>query len=149
MIALRIAYIRRVAPSILNGGMGADNREYPRYALEAALTVEHGRQRVEGRSRNLSRGGLCATLSAPVPVGELITVRLALLFDEGSTSEPLDVSARAVWCTPIGSSHQVGLQFAALSDEQRTYLGMFLRFLEEGRQSAPGPASGDGDPFSS
>ena len=117
--------------------MSRPQREFPRYALEAAVEIRPrgaGPAR-RGRTRNLSRGGLCAELDAVIPVGRTVDVELTLVFAEGNTSEPLALPARVVWCTDLGDGHQVGLAFQALTGGQREYLELFLRFLE-GERSA-------------
>lgn len=112
--------------------MSRPQREFPRFALEAAVEIRpHGAGPARrGRTRNLSRGGLCALVDAPIPSGRTVDVELALVFAEGNVSEPLALPARVVWCTNLGDSHQVGLAFQALAAGQREYLELFLRFLE-------------------
>lgn len=109
------------------------SRQSPRYALEASLEVETPDGTVEGATRNLSRGGLCAELDRPLEAGTRVLVRLSLVFDVDTASESLSVPARVVWSTPLSSGHQVGLQFLGMDSEQQSYLEMFLRFLDEGR----------------
>jgi hypothetical protein len=114
-------------------------REFPRYALAAAVTLRHGDATTEGRTQNVSRGGVCAHVRAAMPLGAVVTVELALIFDEASTSDTLVLQARVVWSTPIDDGHQIGLSFCGLSAEQARYLDVFLRYLadtEPPRQSA-------------
>jgi hypothetical protein len=108
-------------------------REHPRYALEVAVTLRGDGWTVEGRTRNVSRGGLCATLIEAVPTGTDLEVDIALVFDDDVQSEPLQLAARAVWCTAMDSAYQVGLSFRPLSEEGAEYLTMFLRYLEGGK----------------
>ncbi len=112
--------------------MTPTSREFPRFAIEATveLTTTHGK--TNGRATNVSRGGLAATVERPIAVGETVNVQLALVFDRDTYSEPLDLQARVVWCTQIATTYQLGMAFLPLDDEQRAYLGMFLRYLEEG-----------------
>jgi hypothetical protein len=72
---------------------------------------------------------------------------MALVFDEETFSEPLDVRARVVWCTPLGAKYQIGTTFLGLTNENRTYLDMFLRYLKEGlaRQNEAKGGGGGGD----
>lgn len=109
-------------------------RQHPRYAHAAAITL-HGRGRkYEGRTQNVSRGGLCAELAEAIVVGTELQVDLQLVFEDESQSEPLRVPARVVWCTALDEGYQVGLVFKPLDAELSKYLGMFLRFLDtEGR----------------
>lgn len=112
---------------------GADKRLFPRFACQLAVELEIPDGRVvTAQSKNLSHGGLCLETAEPVPAGAEVTVRVTLVFDEDSSSEPLDLPARIVWCTPFGGhAHQVGTQFRPLSSERLTYLDMFLRYLEQ------------------
>src|SRR5262249_33624896 len=105
-------------------------RQYPRYAHEAAITLITADQTISGRTRNVSRGGLCATLSEEIAVGTEIWVDLQLVFDHERQSEPLRLPARIVWCTSIDHVHQVGVQFLPLDGEAAEYLTMFLRYLD-------------------
>ncbi|HTM21744.1 MAG TPA: PilZ domain-containing protein [Kofleriaceae bacterium] len=127
--------------------MSAGIRQSPRFAVEAAVTLRQAEQTASGRTSNVSSGGLCATVDRAMPRGATIDVELALVFDEASISEPLVLPARVVWATEVGPGrHQVGVSFLALPDAQKTYLGMFLRYLQDGK-SAAGTDGGSEDPF--
>lgn len=124
-------------------------RQFPRFALEAAVTVNAGGRFVTGRTSNLSKGGLCAMLDGQVPVGGRVVVELALIFENDSVSEPLAVTARVVWCTAIQSQYQVGLSFLPLAPDAMKFLDVFLKFLQDGKASASGDGrkAASGDPF--
>jgi Tfp pilus assembly protein PilZ len=106
-------------------------REYPRYAHEAAITLLTPGHEISGRTRNLSRGGLCATLAEELAIGAEIEIAIQLVFEHGTQSEALRVPARIVWCTPIDDGYQVGVQFLALERAIADDLTMFLRYLDE------------------
>ncbi|WP_428261576.1 PilZ domain-containing protein [Haliangium sp.] len=116
--------------------MSGTPREFPRFAIEATVDFSAPGLNVTGRTSNVSRGGLAATVSEPIEPGTNVTVRLALVFEEDTFSEPLDLPARVVWCTQLGEVYQLGSAFLGLSSDQRGYLGMFLRYLEEGQAHA-------------
>jgi hypothetical protein len=107
-------------------------REYPRYAHEAAITLHGPGCAISGRTSNVSRGGLCATLAEPIAVGMEIEVDIQLVFEDDLQSEPLRVPARVVWCTSVDEGHQVGARFLPLDHERTEFLTMFLRFLDDG-----------------
>jgi hypothetical protein len=121
-------------------------RQHPRYAVEASVELRSSHGMMVGRTRNVSRGGLCAELSAPLAAGDRVAVSLALVFDGGTLSERLSLPARIVWCTALGEHHQVGVQFLPLSDDQRAYLDMFLRYLKEGQAALAAAAAPDDPP---
>jgi Tfp pilus assembly protein PilZ len=109
-------------------------REHERYAHEAAITLHVRGKVIQGRTQNMSRGGLCADLADPVAVGTELEVDLQLVFENEEHSEPLRIPARVAWCTVVDEAHQVGLSFKPMNAELAKYLGMFLRFLDsEGR----------------
>jgi hypothetical protein len=130
--------------------MSGSAREFPRFALEATVELTARGFVAKGRTSNVSRGGLAATVDRAIAPGEVVTVRMALVFDEDTFSEPLDLPVRVVWCTQLAEVYQLGMAFLALSSDQRTYLEMFLRYLEEGamrhRESSP-PESDEPDIF--
>lgn len=118
--------------------MGVDARQHPRYALEVDVEIRTPSGAVPARSRDVSRGGLCCISSAQLALGTEVQLNLSLVFDEETFSEPLLVRARVVWCTGLGQGkYQVGTSFVGLTQENRAYLEMFLRYLKEGlaRQS--------------
>ncbi len=108
----------------------APNREHPRYAHEAAVTFHVGARTVEGRTQNVSRGGLCASLDDELPIGTDCEVSLVLLFENDVHSEPLRVPARIVWSTELDDGHQVGVMFRALTTQLQQYLAIFLKYLD-------------------
>jgi Tfp pilus assembly protein PilZ len=112
-------------------------REHPRYAHRAALTVVHGAARIPGHTSNVSRGGICATLDDPLPVGAECFVELTLVFDDDTVSETLRLPARLVWCTHVDDACQIGLVFTQLDATAQRYLALFLRYLDDHRPAAP------------
>jgi hypothetical protein len=106
-------------------------REHPRYAHEAVITLNAPGRALSGRTNNLSRGGLCATLTEQIAVGTDIEVDIQLVFEDDLQSEPLRVPARIVWCTSVDDGHQVGVRFLPLDGERSEYLTMFLRYLDD------------------
>ncbi|MEO8845033.1 MAG: PilZ domain-containing protein [Kofleriaceae bacterium] len=105
-------------------------REHPRYAHEAAVTFHAGAEEAEGRTQNVSRGGLCASVDEPLVLGTELDISIVLMFDDDVQSEPLRVPARVVWSTMVDDTHQVGIMFRALSAEQTQYLNIFLKYLD-------------------
>ncbi|MGE0551213.1 MAG: PilZ domain-containing protein [Kofleriaceae bacterium] len=102
----------------------------PRYAHEAAITLRAGSTVIEGRSRNVSRGGLCADLPTPLQVGCEIQVELALVFDGEVLSDAFQVKARVVWCTMIDEAYQLGVAFHSVDARQSENLTTFLKLLD-------------------
>jgi c-di-GMP-binding flagellar brake protein YcgR len=111
-------------------------REHPRYAHEAAVTLRTADaaddRTISGRTVNLSHGGLCATLSAPLAVGLSVEADVQLVFEDDRQSEPLRLRGRIVWCTAVNDGHQVGVRFQGLEREKAEDLTMFLRYLDDG-----------------
>ena len=110
---------------------------YPRYAHEAAITIDAGSRAIAGRTRNVSRGGVCVTLAEALVVGVDLVVDLQLVFSGDQQSEALTLPARAVWCTAVDDVYQVGLRFLALAPEAADDLTMFLRYLDDAARAAP------------
>ena len=63
-------------------------------SLTVAVVLPEGRD-LEGRIEDAGFGGLEVSLSEPLPMGEIVGIRL----DQGKLQ--LDTSARCVWCHPI------------------------------------------------
>jgi hypothetical protein len=132
-----------------------DARAHPRYACEIDAEVRLPGRKVPARTHDVSRGGMAFTADQAIPSGSEVQISMALVFDEETFSEPLDVRARVVWCTPLGQRFQIGTSFIGLTNENRNYLEMFLRYLREGlarkaeedAAAAPKPPPGDENPF--
>ena len=108
-------------------------RQFPRYAVEAAVTLTVDGTSIEGTTSNLSRGGMCAMMAEPVPVGARVQIDIALVFDNDSRSESLSLTGRVVWCTAFEKGrHQIGLSFTPMKSEQGKFLDLFLKYLKNG-----------------
>jgi hypothetical protein len=112
--------------------MGSE-RAHPRYAHEATVRFHVGQRTVDGRTRNVSRGGLCATLADPLTIGDDVDVELVLVFDDELHSDALRLPARIVWCTHLDDANQIGIVFRPLDARRAEQLGVFLSCLGEQR----------------
>jgi hypothetical protein len=104
-------------------------RQHPRYAVDVAIKVQYGTLWAEGRTLNLSRGGLAADLGVTLPVGKDVELLLTLVFEDQSTSEELRLPARIVWCTQVADAYQIGVSFRPLDKERAEYLALFLKYV--------------------
>ncbi len=139
-----------------------DLRRHRRVAVDvqANARTEDGRKLL-ARTRDLSRSGICLLTTDALVPGDKLGVDLILLLGTSSTSEPLPLRARVVWCTPISGAYQVGAMFEGLSKKEASFLEMFLRYLdgtilpmgaemeavEEGDDPLTPPPDIDNDPF--
>jgi hypothetical protein len=106
-------------------------RRYPRVTVDVQANVHtaDGRKLI-ARTRDLSRSGICIITTAALPAGEKLRIELVLILGPTSSSEPLPLRARVVWCTAIASAFQIGAMFDNLSAKEASFLDMFLRYLD-------------------
>lgn len=106
-------------------------RRYPRVHVDVQANIQtlDGRQ-LQARTRDLSRSGICLVMAEGLARGEQLRIELVLLLGTSSSSEPLPLRARVVWCTPIAGAFQVGAMFDKLSGKESSFLDMFLRYLD-------------------
>lgn len=104
-------------------------------------------KKLEGRTTNVSRGGLCADLVEAITPGADIEIDMKLVFDDASVSEPLRVQARVAWCTEVEETFQIGVAFKPLPPERMKYLTMFLQYLDTGERVATKRAATIDDQF--
>ena len=114
--------------------MNASERELRRHPrvhvdVQANVRTANGRE-LAARTRDLSRAGICIITTQGLASGEQLIIELVLLLGPNSTSEPLPLRARVVWCTAIAKSFQVGAMFDNPSAKQASFLEMFLRYLD-------------------
>ncbi len=95
------------------------------------MRIRVGGAEYEGRTTNLSRGGLCADMATKIPYGSEVDLDIQLVFEEDVQSEPLTIQARVVWSTAVDEGFQIGLAFKPMRAEQSQYLTMFLRYLDD------------------
>lgn len=119
--------VRTVSASKASG----PEREYPRYAAEVSITFYVGTQTIVGRTRNMSRGGLCADLDTALPIGQDVEIDVVLRFEDNTKSEPLRLPVRIVWCTALEGGHQIGVSFRPLDKRRADFLTLFLKYLAE------------------
>ena len=112
-------------------------REHPRYAHEAAVTVHVRGSTLEGRTHNVSRGGMCANLPRPIAPGAEVEIDIALVFDEEAQSEPLRLPARVAWSTPFDDQFQIGLSFRPIDADKTELFTIFLRLLDDQDREKP------------
>ena len=106
-------------------------RRYPRFHVDVQANVHtvDGRKLV-ARTRDLSRTGICLVMTENLGSGANLGIELVLLLGPTSTSEPLPLRARVVWCTSISGAYQIGAMFDGLSAKESSFLDMFLRYLD-------------------
>jgi hypothetical protein len=124
--------------------VSSPERQYPRYAHEVAIRVRHGKNGsskvIEGRTRNVSRGGLCANVEHAIATGADVVVEITLVFDDDLQSEALSLGARIAWCTTVDDEYQIGVAFKPLVSEQSELVQLFLKYLGEDKpRAAKGP----------
>lgn len=90
-----------------------------------------GGKQHQGRTTNVSRGGLAADLAEKLAVGTEVECDLQLVFDDDQQSEPLRVPARIVWCTALEEVFQIGVAFKPMDAEKAQYLTLFLKYLDD------------------
>jgi hypothetical protein len=106
-------------------------RRYPRFQVDVQANVRtvDGRKLI-ARTRDLSRSGICLVTTEDLGSGANLGIELVLLLGPTSSSEPLPLRARVVWCTPIGGAYQIGAMFDGISTKEAAFLDMFLRYLD-------------------
>lgn len=122
--------------------MSSTERQHPRYAHEAAITIHFVKRgangqaseaTTEGRTSNVSRGGLAANIADELTTGMDIEIDIVLVFDDAMQSEPLRLPARVAWCTPFDDLYHVGVSFKPLDADLAQYLQLFLKYMGEDR----------------
>jgi len=127
--------------------VGSTDRQHPRYAADVGIKFYVGQQVTEGRTRNVSRGGLCADLANALPTGKDVEIDMILVFEDKSQSEPLRLPARIVWCTPLEDAYQVGVSFRPLDKQRAEYLTLFLKYLGDEKPTRSKKATNIDDRF--
>jgi hypothetical protein len=109
--------------------------------VEAEVTTEAGT--FGAITRDVSRGGACFLVLAPMAVGSGFSIALSLVLGANTFSEPLRINGRVVWCTRTAEGFQIGAAFEPLDAATKEFLQMFLSFLARGIDAVHGQAADD------
>jgi hypothetical protein len=85
-----------------------DRRQHPRYSAIELRAVWLSSEETPVQVRDVSTDGICLVSSEPAAPGSTIRVRLSLDFGQNRFSEPVELSYRVVWCTPVKELFQIG-----------------------------------------
>jgi serine/threonine-protein kinase len=88
----------------------ATRRRFPRAPYVTPVRIHHGETVLEGRSEDVSVGGLLVLAPQAFEQAELVKVRFALPM----TGQVIEIDATARWVKAARATGAVGLQFAAL-----------------------------------
>jgi len=104
---------------------GIETRRYPRLAIDVRIKVkmfQSGEFRTcWGRSTELGRDGIGATLTADLEVGEIVTLEIPLPL----STRPLEIRAIVRYCYGL----HYGFEFLTLTEMQRETLGRVCEIL--------------------
>ena len=112
--------------------MASEKRRFPRYALDVECELHAGDLTLRSRTRNLSLSGIAIMMAEPLPLGCEVTLQLALGFPDNERSEPIDLPATVMWCTPLAGAFQLGARFHELSPHLSHLVRVFIQFLQAG-----------------
>jgi hypothetical protein len=107
-----------------------DSRREQRRPVDVKATVSIDGTTITARTRDLSRSGICLISDTPIPRDTELKVDLVLSLGSDTVSEPLVVTGRAIWCTPLFGKFQVGAMFVKVDGERRRFLDLFMRFID-------------------
>lgn len=118
--------------ALQDDGIELGRRVHERFAveIEAEVTSEAGTSGAV--TRDLSRGGACFVVMAPMVVGSDFQISLSLVLAENTFSEPLTLNGKVVWCTRTEEGFQIGAAFGAMDADTKEFHQMFLKFLAKG-----------------
>lgn len=121
----------------------AVKRQHPRYNVDLRVSVGVASTRLQARTRDMSRAGLCLVGVQPIERDTEIGLELVLTFGNDGMSEPLALLGRVAWCTAMFGAYQIGVKFVKVDEDQGRYLDMFIGFLDG--TLAPGPLFSEED----
>ena len=105
-------------------------RQHQRYNVDVQATVTVACEKLDARTRDMSRAGLCLIASQPIARETEVSLELVLTFGEDGVSEPLKIDGRVAWCTALFGAYQIGVKFEDTDEDRQRYLNMFIGFLD-------------------
>ena len=118
--------------ALQDDGIELGRRIDVRFAVEIESEVTSEAGTVRAITKDVSRGGACFEVTAPMATGSNFDIALSLVLSENSFSEPLKLKGKVVWCTPTPEGYQIGAAFGPLDADTKEFLKIFLSFLAKG-----------------
>ncbi len=100
-------------------------RKFPRAPYVTPVRIAHGENVLEGRSEDVSTGGLLVLAPQSFEQAALVNVRFAL----PTTGKVVEVEATARWVKAARVTGAVGLQFSSLPDDARAVIESYVTMM--------------------
>jgi len=100
-------------------------RRFPRAPYVTPVRIVHGQSVLDGRSQDLSVGGLLVLAPQAFDQAELVKVRFALPM----TGKVIEIGATARWVKAARATGAVGLQFSALPAEAHEVIERYVTMM--------------------
>jgi len=118
--------------ALQDDGIELGRRVDQRFAVEVEAEVTSEAGTFSAITKDVSRGGACFVVLAPMATGSSFDISLSLVLGENSFSEPLKLNGRVVWCTRTDEGFQIGAAFGPKDADTQEFLQVFLSFLAGG-----------------
>jgi eukaryotic-like serine/threonine-protein kinase len=103
----------------------ATRRRFPRAPYVTPVRIIHGEMVLDGRSEDVSVGGLLVLAPQAFEQAQLVTVRFALPM----TGRVIEIGATARWVKAAGVRGAVGLQFSSLPAEAHEVIDRYVTMM--------------------
>jgi len=110
-------------------------RQYPRVPYAAPVRIVCRDTKSDGRTEDISEGGLLLLADVPVENGEHVQVRMPL----PASGRVATIDAIVRWCKSVRGRHAIGLAFGELPTDVRTDVQHYAHFMVRDRDLARGP----------
>ena len=100
-------------------------RRFPRAPYVTPIRIYHGETVLEGRSEDVSVGGLLVLAPQAFEQAQLVNVRFALPM----TGRVIEIGATARWVKAAGVRGAVGLQFSALPADAHEVIDKYVTMM--------------------
>ena len=100
-------------------------RRFPRAPYVTPVRIHHGETVLEGRSEDVSVGGLLVLAPQAFEQAELVKVRFALPM----TGRVIEIGATARWVKAAGVRGAVGLQFSSLPADAHEVIDRYVTMM--------------------
>jgi hypothetical protein len=107
-----------------------DSRREQRRSVDINATISVAGRVVVARTRDISRSGICLISDTEISRDTELQIQLVLSLGPDTMSEPLLVTGRTIWCTPMFGKFQIGAMFVHLDADRRRFLELFMRFID-------------------
>ena len=112
--------------------MSSSDNSQPTSSVRIRARITTPEFSTDALTHDINREGASFYSHREVAPGTLVSLTLALVLGQNSSSEDLKLTGKVLWCTEVKEGlFQLGATFTGMDGKRMGYLDIFLRLLQQ------------------